>query len=70
MLHLKIEAYEALNRTHWSLTLRDLDAGPDEQGLVRLRGGVIPETGAAGVTPLWRACSEALDALANEQLSE
>ena len=44
MLYLKLETYQAVSAIHWTLSVRDLDAGEDDDPLVMLFRGATPET--------------------------
>jgi hypothetical protein len=44
MIHLKVEAYEALGAIHWSVVARDLDAGPDDETMLLVHRGSSPSS--------------------------
>lgn len=69
MMYAKVEIYEGMGRTHWALTVRDLDGGPDEQGLIKLSGGILPDTGEGWAQHLWNALDEAMKALESDPLT-
>lgn len=60
---LKIETYTAVGAVHWMLSVRDLEAGPDEPGLIQLVRGATPLTDLDEVDQVVLAAQQAIDTL-------
>ena len=65
---LKIQTYKAVNALHWSLTIRDLDAGADDPGLLTLLNGASPTTDDDEIDQLVIAAYHALETLVRSHL--